>query len=259
MFIIVYIETGDIVYHGSDAQYVKIENGNYVQCDNELEASGIYVNSTNILYPTLLYSLHEVEKMDIIDGLYEYKNNTVKMKDNAIPDTKAYKLNELSEKCVESIITGIDVETSYGLEHFSLTVEDQLNIQDAYLEVLRGATQINYHSDDKTSRLYSAEEIATIALKAKAHKNYHVAYFNLLKEWVERCTSIGEINEITYGCELPEDLASRLNKDDYIVKPIGEDNPLVTLKSLQDENRELKEDYLMALEAIAALYEMNQK
>lgn len=60
------------------------------------------------------------------------------------PDPNAKKLEELkinkeieiSDACNTAIIAGIDVETTHGIEHFSLEETDQINLTTAYNTVL---------------------------------------------------------------------------------------------------------------------------
>ena len=49
-----------------------------------------------------------------------------------------------------------------------------------------------------------------MARAATAHKLYHTTYYNHLAAWVRRCESAEEVSAITYGAELPEDLAEHI-------------------------------------------------
>ena len=59
--------------------------------------------------------------------------------------------------------------------------------------------------------MYAAADILTIINTATVHKTYHTTYFNHLKAWVNRCTTVEEVNAIHYGDTLPEDLNTSLN------------------------------------------------
>ena len=123
---------------------------------------------------------------------------------------KLNKINELSSACEKTIHKGIDIETSLGIEHFSLTLEDQLNIT-AQSNVIRlGATEVPYHDDDGNCRMFSAEEMFNIETNVYIFKVYNTTYFNRLKAWIHRCVSFEEIDDITYGTALPEDLDNQL-------------------------------------------------
>ena len=53
-------------------------------------------------------------------------------------------------------------------------------------------------------------DIRAMAWAATAHKLYHTTYYNHLAAWVRRCESAEEVSAITYGAELPEDLAEHM-------------------------------------------------
>lgn len=129
---------------------------------------------------------------------------------NAIIYEKQNKLNVLSSICNKTITNGFDIELSNTSGHISLTAEDQINLSNAYATVQNGATQYPYHLDGQLCQMFSAEDITSIAQSATAHKLYHTTYFNHLKAWVERCETINELDSITYGSQLPEDLAANM-------------------------------------------------
>lgn len=125
---------------------------------------------------------------------------------DSIDNIKAYKLNELSEICEQTILDGIDVETSQGIEHFSLTIYDQLEIKTLYDAIQNGATQVQYHADDEMCRWFTAEEIINIYNLSMLHIAYNKTYFNHLKIWVLRTGTVEDVNLITWRTPLPEDL-----------------------------------------------------
>lgn len=128
----------------------------------------------------------------------------------SLENAKLNKINQLSIACEKTIHKGINIETSLGIEHFSLTLEDQLNIT-AQSNVIRlGATEVPYHADDGNCRMFSAEEMFNIETNVYIFKVYNTTYFNRLKAWVYRCETVEEINNITYGIALPEDLDVQL-------------------------------------------------
>jgi hypothetical protein len=124
---------------------------------------------------------------------------------------KDAKIAELKAACNAIITAGIDVETSQGVEHFSLSTEDQINAQNLALQVAAGAPSVLYHADGKICRPFSAEEVNTLMNTAVAHVTIHTTRFNHLKVWAERATDPAELSAITYASELPEDLAANMN------------------------------------------------
>lgn len=118
------------------------------------------------------------------------------------------KISELSQSCNQTITSGINVETTQGIEHFSLEETDQINLTNAILAVNQGATAYPYHADDQLCRMFTAEELQDIAQTAIEFKVYHTTLCNHLLTWARRVTTIKELEQITYSADnLPEDLA----------------------------------------------------
>ena len=119
--------------------------------------------------------------------------------------------NKLSNECHSAIISGIDVTLSDGTtEHFSLEETDQINLTTAFNVIQSGATSYPYHADGQICRMYPAEDIIAIGNAATSHKLYHLTYYNHLIQWYKRANDIEELEMITYGAELPEDLAANM-------------------------------------------------
>lgn len=124
---------------------------------------------------------------------------------------RADKLTEISNACHAAIVAGIDVELSDGTTgHFSLEETDQINLTTAYNAVQNGATGYPYHADGQLCKMYPAADITAISQAAMAHKLYHLTYCNHLMAWAKRVETADELAAITYGAELPEDLAANM-------------------------------------------------
>ena len=128
-----------------------------------------------------------------------------------ITSLKAAKKEEISDACHAAIVAGVDVELSDGTTgHFSLEETDQINLTTAYNAVQTGATGYPYHADGDLCKMYSAADIIAISEAATAHKLYHLTYCNHLLAWVKRAETPDELAGITYGADLPEDLAANM-------------------------------------------------
>lgn len=126
---------------------------------------------------------------------------------------RAAKLAELSDACNAAIVAGCDVTLTDGtVEHFALEETDQINLNAAYTACQQGATEYPYHADGQLCRLYSAADIIAIGDAATAHKLYHTTYCNHLLTWSRRAEAADELAAITYGAELPEDLAANMTR-----------------------------------------------
>ena len=136
-----------------------------------------------------------------------------------VPDNRPFdeiqteKLSNLSETCNQTIVAGMDVETTEGTEHFSLEETDQINLTTALSAIEQGAKGYPYHADKKLCRMFTAVEIKAIAEKATAHKLYHTTLCNHLLILARRATTTAELDKITYSADcLPPDLAENMKK-----------------------------------------------
>ena len=129
----------------------------------------------------------------------------------SLEDKRAAKHAEVSAASEAAIYAGMDVETTQGTEHFSLTEKDQINLTTAKNAVDKGAAAYPYHADGEMCRIFTAEEINAIAQASIAHKIYHTTYCNHLFEWIRRADA-AELACITYGAELPDDLAAHMQE-----------------------------------------------
>lgn len=128
-------------------------------------------------------------------------------------EIRTEKLSNLSETCNQTIVAGMDVETTEGVEHFSLEETDQINLTTALSAIKQGAKGYPYHADKKLCRMFTAVELNAIAEKATAHKLYHTTLCNHLLILARRATTTAELDKITYSADcLPLDLAENMKK-----------------------------------------------
>lgn len=126
-----------------------------------------------------------------------------------LEDKRAAKTAAMSAACNAAITAGMDVTTTQGTEHFSLQETDQINLTAAVTAVQQGASDYPYHADGELCRMFTAAEIGAVGQASIAHKLYHTTYCNHLFAWIRRA-SAAELAGITYGAELPEDLAASM-------------------------------------------------
>ncbi len=126
---------------------------------------------------------------------------------------KANKTAEMSAACRAAIVAGFDVTLSDGKDHhFSLTVEDQLNLNALFGLLAAGAEQVPYHADGETCVYFTAADMQTVVQEATAHKTYHESYFNSLKAYIASKRTATAVNAIEYGTEIPEQYQSDVLK-----------------------------------------------
>jgi hypothetical protein len=128
-----------------------------------------------------------------------------------IDEVRTYQINVVNTECESIISEGIDVETNNGVEHFSLTSEDQSNITNLYYRALLfGVPASLYHSDTKLCRVFTAEEIIKIGSKATTYVTELITKCNHLHAWINRETDKDVIANIHMTSDLPEDLAKNI-------------------------------------------------
>lgn len=126
---------------------------------------------------------------------------------------KANKTAEMSAACRAAIVAGFDVTLSDGKDHhFSLTVEDQLNLNALFGLLATGAEQVPYHADGETCMYFAATDMQTVVQEATAHKTYHESYFNSLKAYIASKRTAASVHAIEYGTEIPEQYQSDVLK-----------------------------------------------
>lgn len=133
--------------------------------------------------------------------------------DITVEEMKRLKIKEMSRTCNKTIEAGFDITLSNEIHHFSLTVQDQLNLISLSSMATQGIPHIPYHADGELCKYYTPEEINAIVNQGTYFKTYHTTYFNGLKAYINSLETIEEINAITYGTPLPEEYQTDVWKE----------------------------------------------
>lgn len=130
-----------------------------------------------------------------------------------LEEVKAMKLQEIGAACEQTVYAGVDVELPTGTEHFSLTEKDQLNLFGKQAQMAAGAERFEYHQDGCPCRYYTKEEMQMIVETALSYVTYHTTYCNSLNIWIAFAETVEAVNEIVYGCDVPEEYQSEVLRD----------------------------------------------
>lgn len=115
-------------------------------------------------------------------------------------------LAKMSTACNAAIVAGVDVVLADGMpHHFSLTVEDQINLVSLQSLIVAGQTQVPYHADGEECRYFTVEEFNAVTQAATLWKTYHESYYNSLRSYINAMTDIKSIGAIEYGVVIPEE------------------------------------------------------
>lgn len=126
--------------------------------------------------------------------------------DGSIELVRANTIAQMSAACEAAIIAGVDLTLSDGKQHhFSLELEDQLNILTLRGMIEAGETVIPYHADGEECRFYSVEDFAAIVNAATNWKLYQESYFNSLRVYIQSMKSVKELSNVTYGMPIPDE------------------------------------------------------
>lgn len=125
--------------------------------------------------------------------------------DGSIDLVRDNTITRMSTACNAVITAGVDVVLSDGQTyHFSLGLEDQLNLLSLQGMLAAGAEAVPYHADGEECRYYSAADFGAIAQAATAWKLYQESYFNSLRGYIRAMETMAELLAVTYGMEIPE-------------------------------------------------------
>lgn len=123
----------------------------------------------------------------------------------SVAEVRSNVIARCSEACGEAIISGIDLTLADGQSyHFSLTIEDQINLASLQTLIAGGSQSVPYHADGEPCRYFSAEEFLSLTSAATQWKLYHESYFNSLREYINSLEDIPALDAIIYGMDIPE-------------------------------------------------------
>lgn len=131
----------------------------------------------------------------------------------SLEDARKAKYQEIASACEQTIYAGVDVSTSSGVEHFSLTEKDQLNLFGKKMQLLAGEEKLEYHEDGHPCKYFSAEDMQNIVNKAMFYVSYYTTYCNALNMWIKSVTKPGDLDRIQWGAKVPEEFQNEVLKD----------------------------------------------
>ena len=121
--------------------------------------------------------------------------------DEYVEYVRSMKIQQLSMACNEAIVGGFD----YNGQHYSLTIEDQIELQQLAFQATQNPyDNYLYHADNSTYQQMTSEQILALYDAANTWKNSQRMYFNQLKQYVLTLSTMEEINSIYYGMEIPD-------------------------------------------------------
>ena len=129
-----------------------------------------------------------------------------------IEELRSQTINSLNNSVEQTIYAGVDVKTSYGDAHFSLTANDQANIGNIFNAVVMGVEEFPYHADGKECVIYPKADIVSLYVSMQTLITKLTTHGNLLKQYVNSCEDKETVKAITLATELTGALAEQETK-----------------------------------------------
>lgn len=130
-----------------------------------------------------------------------------------LEDARNAKYQEIAKACEQTIYAGVDVPTSSGVEHFSLTEKDQINLFGKKMQLLAGEEKLEYHEDGKPCKYFTAADMQKIVDRAMFYVSYNTTYCNAVNMWIKSAAKASELERIRWGAEIPEEFQNDVLKD----------------------------------------------
>lgn len=153
-------------------------------------------------------SISEEEAAAIIAALDA--NQSIPEPEPEVPDDGSVEIvreniiNQMSAACNAAIVGGVDVMLSDGKTyHFSLQLEDQLNMLSLQGMIASGTEAVPYHADGEECRFFSMDDFTAVTTAATNWKLYNESYFNSLRAYIQSMDTMAELLAVEYGMEVP--------------------------------------------------------
>lgn len=207
-----YIQVNELLYR--DSWFAKLTT----QIFEYTNASIISISENE--YNSLADAIQSNEEVAIAEKEFDNKNEEEYIIDPneeiTIEYLKSSKISEMNLCCNNVITNGFDVVLSdKKTHHFSLTIQDQLNIMTLSTLIGDGQELISYHADGELCKYYSVSDIQKIIKSAIDFKTFQITYFNSLKLYIMALNDYNSISEIEYGSEIPLEYQSDTLKELY--------------------------------------------
>lgn len=140
-----------------------------------------------------------------------------------VDEVRAKKREEISYTCNKIIQNGVDVDiTENGntvTKHFSLTVNDQLNLFGKQAQLAQDGESgvFEYHSDGEGCKFFSYANMKKVIETAMAFVSYHTTYCNSFFIWLAALEDPDFIQNLQYGEDIPVEYQSEVLQA-YIAK-----------------------------------------
>lgn len=171
----------------------------------------LYIDSAGNPIETIILTLKKTDLEDSVRKIEEKLFPTINYTGLTVDEYKDVYIGKFGEACQEKIFAGVDVETEYGLEHFSATFTDQSNIKTLSDTAMNFKISLPYHADSSQCKIYTCTDIVKIYCAIQKLILSETTYCNALNTYVRSLETKAEIASVSYGQELPVDITEAMN------------------------------------------------
>lgn len=191
------ISSPDTIYVNTDIQLVEIDTG--MKNDD-----GTPIKNEIYRYTSTVYSKEEWYQLQInkVTGdLYP----SIDKDDCTLEEAIGFMHTSLSTACNQKIVKGIKVNTTQGIESFSLTMADQNNIKKLVDNIMMlKLDSVFYHADGKICRDYNNLEFLMISFIVDIYILEETTYCNQLLQYLKTLSNKETVFSLQYGMTLPD-------------------------------------------------------
>lgn len=208
------VKITDVAKNGCISVLTASEEGNHREALTPLQ----FDRAREILPEDLFQEVAELWTDEVVQA---YKDSLPKEAPPDLETLRRMKLTEVNTDCKQTIYQGVSVVLSGGEKHFSLTAEDQSNIDNltnkliaVQLGALPAATfaqGVPYHSDGADCVFYSPEDFMKLATAKDMLILYHTTYCNQLKQYIATLETAEELAAVAYGMTLPTEYQAKVD------------------------------------------------
>ena len=127
--------------------------------------------------------------------------------DPTLDEIKEAKVTEMNTAQQTLIAQGVDVTLTDGnTEHFTLTEHDQTSLVGLQTQVASGEENIPWHTSDEDEhcKFYSNADMTKITETAMSYVTWHITYFRDLRIYIRSLENKEDVEQVTYGMDIPE-------------------------------------------------------
>ena len=152
-------------------------------------------------------NLKTVSLIKISEDEYIKLMETVTAEDNfvgqGILNMKKAKIEEMRDVCNREILEGVSVVLSDNdVHHFTMSLEDQLNLLEIRYLIDNGQDIFIYHETNGANKEYHSNDMKLIINALFENKQKHLLHFNRLKQYITSLTNAESVSAVQYGMKV---------------------------------------------------------